>query len=414
MHILHRHGARYPSGSGGPSTFAVRLYNATAVNHTVVTGSGPLQFLNGWTYKLGAEILTPPGRQELYDSGVFHRMAYGSLLDTFTSIPVFRTTSEDRMVKSATNWLGGFFGFPYDTDAHLSIIAEADGYNNTLATYDTCNNSNTDTIGYYADANIAHFIPIYLANATTRIQQYITGINLTSEDIYGMQNLCAYETVALGYSSFCDLFTEEEWKGFEYTLDLDFDQGGGFGSPVGKAQGAGYVQELLARMTSTPITNYTGSINQTLDGNNITFPLNQPLYADFTHDIQISNVIAALNLTQYSAFLPNDHIPENQSWTTSNLVPFGARLVTQVMSCSSSNSTSKYVRLVLNDAVQNMTGITGCPDDPNGMCPFDAFVTAQQGMIAQANFDVACFANYTIPPGYNVTNGSPPPFNTTA
>jgi hypothetical protein len=46
-----------------------------------------------------------------------------------------------------------------------------------------------------------------------------------------MQQLCAYEvcmlynwrdnahilqTVALGYSSFCDLFTEEEWIGYSY------------------------------------------------------------------------------------------------------------------------------------------------------------------------------------------------------
>ena len=37
-----------------------------------------------------------------------------------------------------------------------------------------------------------------------------------------MQSLCAYETVGLGYSNFCDLFTEEEWKGFEYFLDLQF------------------------------------------------------------------------------------------------------------------------------------------------------------------------------------------------
>lgn len=37
-----------------------------------------------------------------------------------------------------------------------------------------------------------------------------------------MQDLCAYELVALGGSEFCDLFTEEEWKGFEYQNDLAF------------------------------------------------------------------------------------------------------------------------------------------------------------------------------------------------
>lgn len=30
------------------------------------------------------------------------------------------------------------------------------------------------------------------------------------------------QTVALGYSKFCELFTEEEWDGFDYSLDLYF------------------------------------------------------------------------------------------------------------------------------------------------------------------------------------------------
>lgn len=32
--------------------------------------------------------------------------------------------------------------------------------------------------------------------------------------------MCAYETVAIGYSAFCDLFTENEWKGFQYRYDI--------------------------------------------------------------------------------------------------------------------------------------------------------------------------------------------------
>ena len=30
------------------------------------------------------------------------------------------------------------------------------------------------------------------------------------------------ETSALGSSDFCGLFTEQEWQGFEYTLDLEY------------------------------------------------------------------------------------------------------------------------------------------------------------------------------------------------
>ena len=37
------------------------------------------------------------------------------------------------------------------------------------------------------------------------------------EDVYAMQEMCAFETVALGYSKFCELFTEKEWEGFDYS-----------------------------------------------------------------------------------------------------------------------------------------------------------------------------------------------------
>ena len=36
-------------------------------------------------------------------------------------------------------------------------------------------------------------------------------------------------------------------------LDLFFWYSSGFGSPVARAQGIGYVQELVARLTKTPI-----------------------------------------------------------------------------------------------------------------------------------------------------------------
>lgn len=35
-----------------------------------------------------------------------------------------------------------------------------------------------------------------------------------------MQALCAYESVALGTSAFCNLFTPTEWEDFTYANDL--------------------------------------------------------------------------------------------------------------------------------------------------------------------------------------------------
>lgn len=37
-----------------------------------------------------------------------------------------------------------------------------------------------------------------------------------------MQSLCAYEHGYIGQSDFCNLFTEDEWAGFENTLDIEY------------------------------------------------------------------------------------------------------------------------------------------------------------------------------------------------
>ena len=62
VHLLHRHGARYPTSGSAPASFAATVQSAA--NGSGFSASGPLEFLITWTYKLGAEILTPEGRQQ--------------------------------------------------------------------------------------------------------------------------------------------------------------------------------------------------------------------------------------------------------------------------------------------------------------------------------------------------------------
>lgn len=232
MHLLHRHGARYPTSSTteGAPHFGAVLANISKTTHpdSNFSASGPLDFLNTWQYQLGAEVLVPVGTQQLFDSGVHSYYRYGRLYNATTQKhkPVVRTTSEQRMLDSARYFNLGFFGFDAPNLVDLEVIIEAgtglaaNSSNNTLASYDTCTNSDTITIG---DTYLRPvWDEIYLANATQRLQQYVTGLNLTTDLVYGMQGLCAYETVALGYSNFCSLFTKEEWQGYEYDLDLQF------------------------------------------------------------------------------------------------------------------------------------------------------------------------------------------------
>jgi len=45
--------------------------------------------------------------------------------------------------------------------------------------------------------------------------------------------MCPYETVAYGFSRFCDLFTWEEWVGFGYSIDLAFAGNDAFQAATG-------------------------------------------------------------------------------------------------------------------------------------------------------------------------------------
>jgi hypothetical protein len=62
-----------------------------------------------------------------------------------------------------------------------------------------------------------------------------------------------------------------------------------YGSPVARVQGIGYIQELVARLTQTPIETHNSSTNSTLDNNPITFPLDHSLYVDATHEVVVLN-----------------------------------------------------------------------------------------------------------------------------
>ncbi|EIW53780.1 phosphoglycerate mutase-like protein [Trametes versicolor FP-101664 SS1] len=411
MHLLHRHGARYPTGGasyGGPANFSFRLAQSESWK-----ARGQLDFLNDWTYKLGEEILTPFGRQQLYDLGVSMRMKYGFLLHNFTesnTLPVFRTESQDRMLSSALNFALGFFGHPLDGKYQQLITIEEHGFNNTLAPSKTCTNSHDHAKGDRGTPYVRQWAEIYLRDALVRLRAQITGVDLVIEDAYTMQQLCAYETVALGYSKFCELFTPAEWEGFDYSVDLHFWYSSAFGSPVARGLGIGYVQELVARLSHTPISAHNSSTNATLADDPRTFPLGQSLYVDATHEVVVLNVLTALNLTSFAKDgpLPATHIPHNRAFRTAHLAPFATNVQFQLLSCNSTPDTQ--IRVIVNDGVVPLTGIRGCAESADGACPLPVFVAAMREIIGETDWAWACLGDWEVPPGtaWNTTTGAPP------
>ncbi|KAJ3556987.1 hypothetical protein NM688_g1721 [Phlebia brevispora] len=396
LHLLHRHGARYPTqfaSYAGPANFSARLNKAAAGWNA----SGELAFMNEWTYKLGEEVLTPFGRQQLYDLGVSTRIKYGFLLKNFTdtnTIPIFRTESQDRMLSSALNFAIGFFGYPFEGQYQQSITIEAGGYNNTLAPYKTCPNAEIKSKSDRGLWYVQKWAAVYLKDALDRLKPQMHGYELTIEDVYALQQMCAYETVAIGYSKFCELFTEEEWVGFDYSLDLYFWYDSAFGSPVARVQGIGYIQEMVARLTHTPIAVHNSSTNATLDDSTATFPLGQSLYVDATHEVVVLNILTALNLTNLAASgpLPADHIPPNRSFKVSHLAPFATNVHFQLLSCGS--FPDPQIRIIVNDGVVPLTSIKGCPIQKDGLCPVSTFVAAMKEMIRDTDWTWGCHGGW--------------------
>jgi len=70
---------------------------------------------------------------------------------------------------------------------------------------------------------------------TTSSQVYPSDTNLkimSDEDVLVMSWICPYELNALGYSSFCDVFTLKEWRKFNYARDLASYYGSGYSPSI--------------------------------------------------------------------------------------------------------------------------------------------------------------------------------------
>ncbi|GAB1199382.1 hypothetical protein APSETT444_008729 [Aspergillus pseudonomiae] len=262
-----------------------------------------------------------------------------------------------------------------------------------------------------------------------RLKKYFPdSFNLTTSDVLAMMNLCPYEYATLGSSSFCHLFTEQEWADFAYNLDMRLYGASAFGSPTGRAQGIGYLLELAARLEEKLITSSDTSINTTYDSDAATFPLHQPLYMDMTHDKVIIGTITALGL-QYFNYGPRG-MPSTvahavpREFRLNKVAPFGARLISEVWTCpeetrvevldstlyvnpdlSDTENTTDYIRFVLNGAPLPISDLVGCEHSMNGFCKVAHFLNAVPMLKEKAMYQQACYGNFK--PGHQVGDGRP-------
>jgi hypothetical protein len=419
MHMLQRHGARYPSSSEGLDSWGAGIVNATAKG-TIFQGK--LDFLNDWSYKLGKEVLVPQGRQELFDAGVLNYYNYGHLYENTTPKLVVRTTLQSRMLESCENFLAGFFGLNWRD--HANILATIDPA--TTGEY-TCTKEAT-TMMQSIQVPVATWMATYLKERTADLKRLTGNYNWTVTDTYHAQALCPYETISLGYSEFCQLFDYDDWVNFAYLMDIEFAGLSGFHSPTGRAQGIAWVEEFLARVEGHLLdvpANTTGA-NMTLDTNPVTFPLDQKLYLEFTHDANIVSVLTAFGLTQFADDLPLTGPTRKQQFHTSRIVPFAGRLNIEIISaphkvsikrsskatkngdCVARTAPTKYIHFIQNQrTVPLHSSFDECEYREDGWCELSTFLKVQKQSLENAQYQYACFGNWTMKSWGLVQNGVP-------
>ncbi|KAF2241260.1 acid phosphatase [Trematosphaeria pertusa] len=384
--VLSRHGGRDPTMG---KTIA---YGATIalIQNSSTAFPDEFAFLKDYKYTLGADQLTDAGRQEMVNSGAHFYQRYKKLLKE--NAPFVRSSGQDRVVESANKWLQGYAqAAKQSSPASIDVtIPEGAGINNTLS-HEICTafeSGPADKIGDAAqDIWIAQFVPPIQARVNSKL-----GTNLSTAETIYLMDMCPFDTLSsptARVSDFCRLFTEAEWHQYDYYQSLGKYYGYGNGNPLGPTQGVGYVNELLARLTQTPVQDHTNT-NQTLDADPATFPLDRKAYADFSHDNDMSAIFAALGLYNSTTPLSNTSIEDttatngfSAAWT----VPFAARMYVEKLSCE--DAQEEYVRVIMNDRV---VPLEFCGSDEAGRCSLSAFVESQSFARGGGNWD-QCFAD---------------------
>ncbi|KKK16918.1 hypothetical protein ARAM_002667 [Aspergillus rambellii] len=422
MHLLHRHGSRYPTGGEHLEKWGKKIMNAAAEN-AVFTGK--LAFLNHWVYGLGENILVTRGRQELFASGILNFFNYGALYNNQSKL-VVRTTTKDRILKSAENFVSGFFGLDWRDNANILAAIEAKGFNTSLMSTNACPNS-ARSFGKYASAPRDQWKEKYLRHRTKKLRELSGEYDWTVSDSYNAQAVCAYETVSLGYSPFCPLFNYEEWEGFSYASDIWFSAASGFQSPTGRAQGITWVEEFIARVEDRPFNVSGGptAANLTLNANPVTFPHNQSLYLDFTHDTILVSVLTALGFKQFASFLPASGPPRHHQFRTNTVVPFASRINIEIIRSPHEirhrrsrhrhadpyipgTGETHYVHFLLNQRTLPMySSFKQCGRRDDGWCELSTFLDIQKKSLERAQFEYSCTGDWEIGEYGSVHDGVP-------
>lgn len=167
----------------------------------------------------------------------------------------------------------------------------------------------------------------------------------------------------------------DEWLAYSYISELGYYYCHGPADKNSLVLGSIYTNATLALMNEGP--DKAGKI-----------------FFSFTHDNNITPILAALGISTPSKHLPVDYIPFPNEYNIGDIMPMGARLTIERMSCNASMHSPKdtFVRLILNEAV---VPFKGCQEGPGFSCALSNYTKIVSSNIP--DYATACKVNATTP-----------------
>ena len=267
---MSRHAERYPTTAAGASTsdevlvsssrlaFAVanlsRLLEMWSLYQRIqkytVPLNGSLAFATAWDFFMDdpadieklVSVGPYAGTLEAFRTGVKLRTRYKALIDDAQARgqTTYWASDSSRVIDTAKYFGAGFFGIG-NPAASLQVIPETpERGGDTLTPGRSCLNyrNGVDPHGHaygyrMMDAIRSTYEPAIVARLAEQNPHFL----LAEEEIFTMQLICGFETIAKGSSPWCSAFSAEEWESFEYARDVIHYYRSGPGNPYGAVMG---------------------------------------------------------------------------------------------------------------------------------------------------------------------------------
>ncbi|KAI9640136.1 hypothetical protein NHQ30_011538 [Ciborinia camelliae] len=414
-----RHGSRYPD-SGAYAQWTA-LY--AKIQAAKFTSTGSLAFLKSWKPVLTNPTLqiaqeSPTGYKEAFDLGYQLRTRYPDLY-SYGEPFISWANLYPRVVQTAQNFVRGFLG---SSASSLGMVVTVNSKGSEEALFDSL--SPGDLCPEFVDGNGGTqqltWNSIYLPPIQARLQKLITGnLNFSDTDVSIMPYLCGFESQITGtLSPWCDVFTDNELKQYEYSQDLRYYYGTGPGVDLPSKMMLPYLNALIGILEQGP------GINGTFpNGTSYTLP---SILTAFMNDGQITQLGAATGVWDKTESLGDGtKIPHDYKYISSHFTSMRGTVAFERLNCaisgpstptkstrsrlysyrdtkSSTSSNATYIRILLNDVVYP---VPSCGSGPGSSCLVSDYSALIKGKVKAAG-DLPTRCNVTASGAPTIVKGA--------